>query len=145
MDALFWLANLTVLPVWALLIGAPRWAGTQRLAAWPGLIAGPLALYTGLVVTHVPALLAAGPSLAGIAMMLGTPVGATLAWAHLLTLDLWVGRGIYLDSRNRPLPGWAVQGALLLTLLAGPLGLLLYGGLCWWGDHKPVPGGRHAQ
>lgn len=140
MDALFWLTNLTVLPVWALLIGAPGWMGTRRVATWPGVVAGPLVVYAGLLVTHLPALLGAEPSLGGIAALLGTPAGATLAWAHLLTFDLWVGRGIYLDSQTRRLPGGAVRGVLLLTLLAGPLGLLAYGALCRWRDHaRRVP------
>jgi hypothetical protein len=122
----FWLANALVLPAWAALILAPGWAGTRRLAAGPILGLGPLLLYAALALTHLPDLAGVSPTPAGLAAFLGTPFGSTIAWTHMLAFDLWVGRWIYLDSAARPLPRWAVSLILLLTLVMGPLGLLVY-------------------
>jgi hypothetical protein len=54
------------------------------------------------------------------------PYFATLAWAHFLAFDLFVGRWIYLDSRERGSSAGLVAPALLLTLMLGPIGFLLY-------------------
>jgi hypothetical protein len=58
--------------------------------------------------------------------LLGTPTGTTLAWAHFVAFDLFVGRWIYLDSRSRSYSAWGVSPILVLTLLIGPVGLLMY-------------------
>ena len=58
--------------------------------------------------------------------LLGTPTGTTLAWAHFVAFDLFVGRWIYNDSRGRQYSAWWVSPILVLTLLVGPVGLLLY-------------------
>ena len=67
-----------------------------------------------------------GGSLAPIARLLGTPAGATIAWAHFLAFDLLVGRWAYLDSREQGLSAWAMAPVLLLTFMLGPLGFLAY-------------------
>ena len=45
---------------------------------------------------------------------------------HFLAFDLFVGRWAYLDSRQRGITAWLVSPILLLILMVGPLGLLLY-------------------
>ncbi len=133
LETLFTLANVVVLPFWAVMIVAPHWSWTRRIAAslWPiGLLA---ALYAGLLVwsftlpspTLTPADLA-NPTLGVIAAALGTPLGATIGWVHFLAFDLFVGRWAYLDSRERAHSAWWVSPILAFIFLAGPLGLLLY-------------------
>jgi hypothetical protein len=133
LETIFTLANTAVLPFWLLLIVAPHWVWTRRIAAslWPiGLLA---ALYTGLLIWSFtlpnPALNPAdlaNPTLGVIAAGLGTPLGATIGWVHFLAFDLFVGRWAYLDSRERALSAWWVSPTLVFILMAGPLGLLLY-------------------
>jgi hypothetical protein len=69
------------------------------------------------------------PSAAGIAQALSTPTAATIAWAHFLTFDLFVGRWAYLDSRERGLSAWLVGPVLFCILMAGPIGFLIYLGV----------------
>lgn len=128
MDRIFELSGLTVLPFWLLMIGAPRAGLTRRLMgtlAAPGVAA---LLYAVLVLPRVPELLPllARPELGPITALLGTPTGATIAWVHFLSFDLFVGRWLYLDAGERGLPFWFVSPLLALTLLFGPLGLLSY-------------------
>lgn len=132
-EPIFQLANLFVLPFWALMLFAPHWRGTQAVMRSFIPIAGLAALYAVLLGQSFfalnPALNPAdlaNPTLAVIAAGLGTPAGATIGWVHFLAFDLFAGRWIYLDSRERALSVWWVGPCLFFTLMAGPLGLLLY-------------------
>ncbi len=69
------------------------------------------------------------PTLASIAALLSTPAGAMLGWVHFLAFDLFVARWAYLDSRERRISAWLVSPILVLVLMVGPLGFLLYLGL----------------
>jgi hypothetical protein len=128
METLFAASSLLVLPFWLLMIVAPRWRWTERLMRSPQVVAGAVALYAALVIPDLLALLPAlaRPDLPSISALLGTPRGATIAWAHFLALDLFAARWIYLDARDRGLSAWALCPLLLLTLMFGPLGLGAY-------------------
>ncbi len=127
-ETLFALSNLLVLPFWLLMIAAPGWGLTRRIVSSPWIVAAPAVLYALLVVPQMVDLLASlmNPQLDAIAALLGTPLGATIAWAHFLAFDLFVGRWVYLDARERGLSAWIVSPLLALTLMLGPLGFLLY-------------------
>jgi len=128
METLFKLSSLAVLPFWALMIFLPRWRVTKRLISSPLVCALPAALYVALVIPRLAEVWQAvsRPELSGIAALLGSPVGATIAWLHFLAFDLFVGRWIYLDSRERGITAWVMAPVLLLTLMLGPCGFLLY-------------------
>ena len=128
MDQIFQLSSLLVMPFWAIMIFLPHWRWTQRTIASP-LIALPAALlYAALFLPQALSLLPAlmDPSLAAIGALLGTPTGATIAWVHFLAFDLFVGRWVYLDARQRGTTAWIVSPILFLVLMAGPLGFTLY-------------------
>ena len=128
MAALFSVANLLVLPFWLLMIALPRWRWTERILRSPLVAVPPAVLYAALVLPRLPELLpaVANPTLADIAALLGTDQGATVAWLHFLAFDLLIGRWAYLDGRLRGLSLWLMAPLLLLILLLGPLGFLLY-------------------
>src|SRR5437016_3412191 len=107
---------------------APGWSWTRRIIGSP-LIVGPLiVVYAILVLSHLSLIgpVLAQPTLDGIRHLLGSPVGAAAGWAHFLVFDLFVGRWIYLDSRDRRISPLATAPVLVLTVLAGPLGLGAY-------------------
>jgi hypothetical protein len=126
MERVFTGSGWLVLPFWALMILAPRWRVTERLVRSPAVALAPALLYASLVLPRFAALLPhmARPELDAIVALLGTREGTTIAWAHFLAFDLFVGRWIYLDARERGLSAWLVSPLLALTLLFGPLGLL---------------------
>jgi hypothetical protein len=131
MEQFFALGNAVVLPFWALAIFAPGWCWTERALRSPWIAAPPALLYAALILPRLDAAFAlllapGGPQLADIAAGLGTPEGAALAWLHLVAFDLFAGRWIYLDARERGAPWWLGSPALALTFLFGPLGLLSY-------------------
>jgi hypothetical protein len=128
MTLLFRLSNLLVLPFWALMILLPRWRWTERIMRSPFVSAAPAFLYAALVLPRLGAIwpAIARPTLSGIATLLSSPEGATIAWVHFLAFDLFVGRWIYLDSQQRRLSPLLTAPVLFLTLMLGPLGFLIY-------------------
>lgn len=128
MEAIFSLSGLLVMPFWALMIFLPHWRWTLRLVRSPLVVLPPALLYAALALPRLTEVFPAvsSPTLAGIAALLGTPAGATIAWAHFLAFDLFVGRWIYLDGRERGISALLMAPMLFLTLMLGPLGFLLY-------------------
>ena len=128
MGLLFRLSNVLVLPVWALMILLPRWRWTTRIMRSPLVSAAPAALYGALVLPRLGEIWPAvsRPTLGGVATLLGSPAGASIAWVHFLAFDLFVGRWIYLDSQERGVRAWLMAPILFLTLMLGPVGFLLY-------------------
>jgi hypothetical protein len=128
MDTLFRISNLLVLPFWALMIVVPRWRWTGRIMRSPFVIAAPAGVYLALVVPRLSEIWPAvtRPTISGIAALLGSPAGATIAWFHFLAFDLLVGRWIYLDAQQRRISAWLISPVLFLTLMIGPVGFLLY-------------------
>ena len=136
METVFILSSLLVFPFWLLMIFVPHWRWTRRMLQSP-LVAAPAAiLYAVLVLPNVGEIFleVVNPSLPAIAKLLGSPAGATIAWAHFLTFDLFVGRWVYLDSRDRAISAWLMAPVLFFILMLGPIGLLLY--LIVWAVHS---------
>ena len=118
-ELIFSLSNLLVMPLWS-------W--TKRILGSPW-VAAPIALlYAVLVLPQAGGLLLslANPSLDSIASLIGTSAGATIAWAHFLAFDLFVGRWAYLDSREREISAWLMAPVLFFVLMLGPVGFLAY-------------------
>ena len=140
METIFQVANLLVMPFWLLMILAPHWRWTRRIVGSLWIVVPNALLYALLVLPNALGIVddIANPSLAGIAVLLGTPEGATIGWIHFLAFDLFVGRWAYLDSRTHGLSAWIASPILFLILMFGPLGLLLYLGARRLG-RNPVP------
>jgi hypothetical protein len=130
-DALFQFVSLLPLPFWFLMIIFPRWRGTQRVMRGRLALMPLLAAYTVFAVPQLPAMLSSfirpGPlRLADLAAVLGREEIALVAWIHLLAFDLFVGRWIFRDGQERGINAWPMAAVLVLSMLFGPLGLLLY-------------------
>jgi hypothetical protein len=126
-------------PFWALMIVAPGWRWTRRIAGSPLIVLAPLVAYLFAVVPILPEFAAemVNPSFDGVREILGSADGTALAWAHLIAFDLFVGRWMYLDSRERRIPALLMAPVLVLTILLSPFGLIAYLGLrTRW---SPVP------
>jgi Domain of unknown function (DUF4281) len=127
-ELFFGLSALVVAPFWLMMIGLPSLSLTRTVINSPLILLPLPLLYTVLLVANwgLVLYLIDHPTLTGLAVTLYTPAGALIAWVHVLALDLFVGRWIYLDSRDRRIPALGVVPVLWLTLLAGPAGLMFY-------------------
>ena len=128
MGLVFRLSNVLALPFWAAMILLPRWRWTARILRSSIGSVAPAALYAALVLPRLGEIWPAvsRPTLSGVATLLGSPAGATIAWVHFLAFDLFVGRWIYLDSQERRISAWFMAPVLFLTLMLGPVGFLFY-------------------
>jgi len=128
METIYTFLNVLVMPFWLLMLFAPHWEWTKRIMAsfWPIVLVA--LLYAGLLLSQVGPMVGilANPTLVTVAGILGRPTGATIAWAHFLAFDLFVGRWAYLDSREKEITAWIVSPLLFFILMVGPLGFLLY-------------------
>ena len=124
-DRLFSICNFAVLPGWLLLVAAPRWRWTQRVAA----IMLPLALaavYLALVITHFGKSGGGFGSLAQVTKLFGNPYLLLAGWIHYLAFDLFTGSWMVRDSKRLRVAHGYVVPCLLLAFLFGPVGLLTW-------------------
>lgn len=128
MSAVFSAMALLVLPLWLAMIAAPRARWTARLLGSPWVLAPIALVYAALVLPDVATILPAvmRPEMPGIAALLGTERGATIAWAHFLAFDAFVGRWAWQDGRAREMSPWLAGPVLFLVLMLGPIGFVLH-------------------
>lgn len=129
MNTLFDLSNVLIMPFWLALVLTPHGRLAARFMGRPWICALLALLYAGLILPNLASLLPLlmRPRLAEIQLLLGSPLGATAAWLHILALDLFLARAIWRDALARGVNSWFLRVCLVLNLLFGPLGLLLYG------------------
>ena len=134
-DMIFGFANAWALLGWVILALAPKreivvpivfFAGSVLLAC----------LYAGLIIPLMAGLISDGgptgrpaadlTSLAGGMALFDSPGGATIGWIHYLAFDLFVGIWIARNADAHKISRWFQIPILFFTLMAGPIGLLLY-------------------
>jgi hypothetical protein len=131
-NSLFALANPLAMLGWALLVLAPRWRFTKLLVLSGAWSAGLAVAYAALITTHY--LGGHGgeggfSSLAEVAALFKDPWALLAGWVHYLCFDLLTGAWEVRDAQRRGVPHGALVPALALTLLFGPVGLLVYFGV----------------
>ena len=125
---LFSLTFAVAAPFWALMILLPRWSWTARIVGSPLIVLPAVLIYAVLVIPALGEVLpaVASPTLNSVRELLGTANGAAAGWAHMIAFDLFVGRWSWLDARTRAVPALVMAPILVLTIMLGPLGLLVY-------------------
>ncbi|MEA5619245.1 ABA4-like family protein [Cronbergia sp. UHCC 0137] len=121
---LFTLANLFVLPFWALIIFLPNWQVTRKVmeSYLPFILLAAAYLYLFInSIKPEDAQAWSNLQLADIARLFSQESVAAVGWIHFLVMDLFVGRWIYWEGQKTGI--WTIH-SLSLCLFAGPLGLL---------------------
>ncbi|WP_329393824.1 ABA4-like family protein [Streptomyces lydicus] len=127
-STLFDLAFLLAAPFWALMILAPGWRFTDRIAASPLPMVPVLAVYLVLAAGVFPQLWAAvsHPDLAGFQELLRLGGGAGAIWAQVIAWDLFLGQWMYREARALRIHPLVMGPLLVLTVLLSPFGVLLF-------------------
>jgi len=126
---LFSIANVLPLPVWALWILAPRSSVSRMLAGslWPWQVLAVLYLiFLCVALGGGGGGGASAPdfsSLEGVMALFDSEWGTLAGWVHYLCFDLFVARWVMNDA---PEGGYRLAPVLFLTLMFGPVGLLVY-------------------
>ena len=127
LELVFKAANYMVLPFWILLLVAPRWSWTQRLVHGPVAVLLLAPMYAYLLFGY-----GTNPEEMNFRTLYGVMVGFSVphlvmaGWIHYLVFDLFIGAWEVRDALRRDLSHWLVIPCLVLTLMAGPIGLLAY-------------------
>lgn len=131
-DTIFLLFNYWAFIGWIALAFLPRGPKTLALILYLGVFLLCLA-YTVLIGGFLTGAIDPGgesggdlTTLAGVMKLFATPGGATLGWVHYLAFDLFVGMWIARDADQKGFSRIVQFPFLLLTLLAGPVGLFLW-------------------
>jgi len=130
LDALFTLANASVMPAWLLLAVAPGSVWTRRVVhslLYPAVLGSLYSVYavTSFLGSATPEG-ASFNSLTGVVALFAVPQLAFIGWVHYLVFDLFIGAWEARDARRRGIPHALLLPCLFFTLMLGPLGLLLY-------------------
>ena len=124
-EGLFNLLMILPLPIWASMLLFPRARFTQNLvmAYWPYMVLGALYLLFLLAALASGSMSDLGFSFTALQRGFANDWAFLAAWAHMITFDVFIGVWIFRDAKYGGLnPGLY----LLLTFIAGPLGLASY-------------------
>jgi hypothetical protein len=115
-------------PFWTLMIVAPGWRWTRRIMSSPWSVTPPLIFWFIFALPRFGELLphVAKPTLAGWQALVAEPAALTFVWAQIIAWDLFIGRWIYLDSRERGIHPLAASPLIALATLLSPIAVPLY-------------------
>ncbi|MEP7315222.1 MAG: ABA4-like family protein [Sphingomicrobium sp.] len=136
-DGIFGLTNAIAMLGWLLVIVGPRGQKTLALVLYLGvglLCFAYAAMIVGMHAGMIDAnrLPGAPPpnfldyNVAGLRNLFMSDGGVVLGWTHYLAFDLFVGQWIAKDADNKGFHRLVQAPILLLTLLVGPVGLLVW-------------------
>lgn len=123
---LFTFIHVVALAGWAMLFLLPR---GPRVAAYVlYLCVGLLCLtYTVMFASQFGAIISGDFfSIEGIRDLFASDAGIVIGWTHYLAFDLFIGQWIAKDADHKGFSRFAQVPVLILTLLAGPIGLLVW-------------------
>lgn len=129
-DTVFRIANLIVVAGWLALALSPLRRSIAipfaRIAA--ALVCGVYLtlLVRGILVGQGLPEGAGFGTLDGVVALLSRREAILAGWVHFLAFDLFIGSWQAEDAPKAGVPHWLLLPCLLLTFLAGPVGLLLY-------------------
>ena len=140
---MFWISSVLIFPFWFLMWFMPEHPLTKRFVGDVRWCVAPLLLsYTVLALPN------AAEVLMTFATQMPTPeivVGlfeedefVVLAWLHLLALDLFAGRYVWLRMLSAQRPMYVSTPILIMCMMMGPLGFLL-GLLATWNQKYSEP------
>lgn len=138
---LFGFTNLVAVIGWAMLLLLPRRPAVLSIVLFAGvglLCLAYAAMFGALFFGGVdPGRVAGAPSaglgtylenysIEGIRSLFMSDAGIVIGWTHYLAFDLFVGLWIARDGDGKGLSRWLQLPFLVLTFVAGPVGLLLW-------------------
>ena len=128
LEAIFSLASALAMLGWLGLVFVPKWAPARELI--PSIIVPVMLalIYTFLMLSFRDQAPADGGfgTLAEVKALFTVDALLLAGWIHYLAFDLFVGAWIVRDSQAHQIHHFLILPCLFFTLMAGPLGLLIY-------------------
>ena len=125
-DILFSLCNAIALAGWIILLLLPFWFHSDKFIL--GIIIMLLCLVYAWLLFHSFSLshIRQFGSLPGVMELFDNRTIMVAGWVHYLAFDLLAGIFIKRNAIKHNIPHWMVMPCYVLTLLFGPMGILLY-------------------
>jgi hypothetical protein len=125
-EGLFTFVHLVAFAGWLLLFLAPRGPRVASFVLY--LCVGLLCLAYAVMFASKAGTIFRGDflSVEGIRALFESDAGIVIGWTHYLAFDLFIGQWIAKDADHKGFSRIAQAPVLLLTLLAGPIGLLIW-------------------
>jgi hypothetical protein len=128
LEAIFSIASGLAMLGWLGLVFVPKWAPTRELI--PSIVIPVMLalIYTFLMLSFRDQAPADGGfgTLAEVKALFTFDALLLAGWIHYLAFDLFVGAWIVRDSQVHQINHFLILPCLFFTLMAGPLGLLIY-------------------
>jgi hypothetical protein len=126
---MFTLGTAFVLPIYTAMIFAPKWKWTKKIVEsdLPFIVMSAMYFYLLALswTSETAGLMFASkyfmPELPGITRMFSSTTTVASAWIHLLAVDLFCGRSIFLDGLQHKVE---TRHSLVLCLMMCPVGLI---------------------
>jgi hypothetical protein len=126
------MGNLLAMIAWVALILLPRWPTLLAALLYGGV--GLLCLIYGVCLIGVVSGLIPNPdgggadftTIEGVRAIFASDAGVTIGWTHYLAFDLFVGLWIARDGDAKNISRLIQAPILLVTFMAGPLGLFIW-------------------
>lgn len=125
-ETVFLIAQPLALAGWVLLLFAPLMPKFTDAVAGHAIPVVLAVIYIAMLVAHMPDSEGGFASLPEVMKLFTVPGLAMAGWLHYLAFDLFIGGWEVRTARRERIPHWLVLPCLVLTLLAGPIGLLLF-------------------
>jgi Domain of unknown function (DUF4281) len=125
-DSFYWYASVLIFLPWLCLMFAPRWQWTERVAFGAAVVL--LVAAAWFTFAYLRSDTGDGNlwSLRGFQNLFRSSDMLLTGWLNYLSFGLLVGTWQVHDAEQQKIPHIFVVPCLLLTLLAGPTGLLAY-------------------
>lgn len=140
-ETVFNIAQPLALVGWTMLLFAPLMPKlADRIAGFaiPILLA---LVYAFMLISYLPGAEGGFTTLPEVMKLFTVPGLAMAGWLHYLAFDLFIGGWEVRTARREGMSHWLVLPCLALTLLAGPIGLLLFLALRAW---RKRPGSAYS-
>jgi hypothetical protein len=141
LESSFKLANIFAMSGWLVLIVLPNWQYSENFILYLSFI-----LLAALYVFLLQKAMRTKPransnsrsdkshtedkpnftNLRGVLALLKNPTGALAAWVHILAFDLMMGLYIHNEGAAANISHWYLLPCYLLTLIFGPIGVMLF-------------------
>lgn len=122
-DLIFQIATKIAVAGWLLLAFLPRKSRLVSGAIIPLLLS---LAYACLLALNITRMQGDFSTLEGVMRLFTDRWMVLIGWIHYLAFDLFIGAWETRDAQERGLSRWLVLPCLFLTLMFGPVGLLLY-------------------
>lgn len=122
----YWYASFLIFIPWGLLIFLPRWRDTERIAFGSAVLLLLVAAFFTFQFLTDPAESGSLLTFEGFTNLFRSKSMLLTGWLNYLSFCLLVGVWQVHDSHQEKIPHLFVVSPLLLTMVTGPAGLLIY-------------------